>query len=1061
MHGMYQRQNSSSSTASTLCASLALALSFLASPQFAQAPQRGPRHVDPRWHALTHATLIPAPGERIEDATIVVRDGLILSVSSGAAAPEGARVWDCSGLFIYAGLIEPYFEVEAPEPDEAGAHWNAMVMPQRSALDGAGISKSERESLRALGFTAACLSPKGGILRGTSELVGLGESETTTAAASVSRLGSEIYQTFSFETARGEWKRGGPSISGDPSSEMGAIALLRQTFSDAMWYQQSQSTYRISPESSEPVEVRDALAALGTGSSGTRLLFDSRTELQLLRASRLAKEFGRSLMVLGSGAEYRRLDAVLESQLAVIVPLNFPMTPEVATLAQAERVSLRTLMSWEQAPANPRRLVDAGIKTVLTSAKLKKSGKNFWPNLRKAIEYGLSEEDALAMLTTQTASLLGVGGDGGLGRVATGYLAHLTITDGELFAEDTKIRDVWVGGRRYEVNSAPAIERDGDWSGTLALATVHELSLSIAKKKLTLNLGETKIATRELNNDGEQISFLFEGDELSAIGTWSFAGSFESDQLFGTFVDPSGQLIAGNFSLAPSESTDEDAEEDEDEDEAIDDPLADLPETWPTPFGAFGFDELPAQESLLFTNTTVWTSADAGRLENAAVWISGGRIQFVGKASDVPDVAGARVIDLNGAHLTPGMIDCHSHTGISGAVNEMGQRVTSEVRVSDVIDPDDINWYRQLAGGMTAANQLHGSGNAVGGQNSVVKNRWGAPHPDGMRFGGAIPGIKFALGENPKRVASNTHISDEYPNTRMGVAALIRDRLLAGREYRMRMDQYEALASDSRSRTMPPRRDLELEALGEIMANERLIHCHSYRQDEILMLCRTAQEFGFKIGTFQHVLEGYKVAEAIKEAALGASTFSDWWAYKFEVIDAIPFNASIMHDVGVVTSINSDSADHARRLNTEAAKSVKYGGMSETDALKMVTLNPAIQLGVEARVGSIEVGKDADIAIWSGSPLSYKSRCERTYVDGRELFSIDRDTEQRTIAQSERQRIIQKIHSASRPDKKDESDEDESEGGEDETYFEEYEALLRSGLPGDCGCNHQNLQSLR
>jgi len=1040
----------------------------------AQAPQRGPRHVDPRWHALVHATLIPAPGERIEDATIVVRDGLIVSVASGAEAPAGARSWDCSGLTIYAGLIEPYFEVDAPKPDERGAHWNALVMPQRSALDGAGITESDREQLRALGFTAASLSPTGGVLRGSSALVALGDSETRTAAETAALLADGLYQTFAFETAPYDFTPGGPSKAGDPSSEMGAIALLRQTFSDAVWHASSKEIYRRDPGSSEPPQAHDALDALGTASSGPRLLFDSRNELQTLRAARLAEEFNRELMILGSGTEYRRLDALGKLAVPVITPLNFPKEPEVATLAQAESVSLRNLMGWEQAPANPRRLVEAGISTVFTSAKLKSRKKAFWSNLRRAIEHGLSEEDALAMLTTRTAELLGVGREGGLGRVAPGYQAHLVVVDGELFDEERTIRDVWVGGRRYEIEAAPRADRTGDWSGALALNGADaplDLKLEIAKKKVTLVIGESDTPTRKLSQKDDLIDFLFEGDELGAPGTWSFSGRFSNELLFGSFLDPSGALSAVEFALAPAEEEMADSKEtDEDSDEADDEAPVEIPETFPTPFGAFGVTEHPAQEDVLFTNATVWTSGPKGIIEHGAVYISGGRIQFVGKASDTPDVGQARVIDLAGAHLTPGMIDCHSHTGISGAVNEMGQRVTSEVRVSDVIDPDDINWYRQLAGGMTAANQLHGSGNAVGGQNSVVKNRWGAPHPDGMRFAGAIPGIKFALGENPKRVAQNTRISDEYPQTRMGVATLIRDRLLAGREYRERMESYAALPDEVRARTMPPRRDLELEALGEITSGERLIHCHSYRQDEILMLCKTAETLGFKIGTFQHVLEGYKVAEAIAKNALGASTFSDWWAYKFEVIDAIPHNAGIMHDVGVVVSINSDSADHARRLNTEAAKTVKYSGTDPAEALKMVTLNAAIQLGIEERVGSIEVGKDADLAVWSGSPLSYASRCERTFVDGRELFSIERDDELRAQARAERQRIIQKILSKHKPKSKDSDDDESSEtdGAEDEDpHFDWYEAQLRAGLeresalPGDCGCTHRDLQSQR
>ncbi|MEC7351764.1 MAG: amidohydrolase family protein, partial [Planctomycetota bacterium] len=338
----------------------------------------------------------------------------------------------------------------------------------------------------------------------------------------------------------------------------------------------------------------------------------------------------------------------------------------------------------------------------------------------------------------------------------------------------------------------------------------------------------------------------------------------------------------------------------------------------------------------------------------------------------------------DGRNVTPGLIDCHSHTGIDGGVNEGGQNNTAEVRIGDVLNPDDINWYRQLAGGLTAANQLHGSANPIGGQNAVVKLRWGAP-VHRMHIEDAKPGIKFALGENVVRP------SGRYPDTRMGVAAFMEDSFRAASEYRDRHEDYLALPVEQRLATMPPRRDLELEALVEVLEGERLIHCHSYRQDEILMLLRTAERWGFTIGTLQHILEGYKVADAIADHGAGASSFSDWWAYKMEVMDAIPYNGAIMAEAGVLVSFNSDSNELARRMNTEAAKAVRYGGLEPHEALKFVTINPARQLRIDDRTGSIEVGKDADLAIWSGDPLSSFSRCEQTWIDGRRYFDLEED----------------------------------------------------------------------
>ncbi|MFI5402870.1 MAG: amidohydrolase, partial [Planctomycetota bacterium] len=419
---------------------------------------------------------------------------------------------------------------------------------------------------------------------------------------------------------------------------------------------------------------------------------------------------------------------------------------------------------------------------------------------------------------------------------------------------------------------------------------------------------------------------------------------------------------------------------------------ADAPETYGTPFGPYALDALPAQpDPLVVKGATLWTCGPKGIIENGEIEVRAGKVVYAGPARG--DAAGTTVIDASGRHVTPGIIDCHSHTGISRGVNESGQAVTAEVRIGDVTDPDSISWYRELAGGITTVNSLHGSANPIGGQNQVNKARWGVRHPDEMHFEGAPQGIKFALGENVKQSNWGDDFTTRYPQTRMGVETLMRDRLLAAREYAAHHD----------------RRDLELEALAEVLQGTRLVHCHSYRQDEILMLCRLAEEFGFTIGTFQHVLEGYKVADAIRDRSLGGSAFSDWWAYKVEVQDAIPWNGALMREVGVCVSFNSDSDEMARRMNLEAAKAVKYGNVPPEEALKFVTLNPAKQLKIDARVGSLEEGKDADFAIWSGPPLSVYSRCVATWIDGREYFSLEQDRTHREKIAADRQRIVQKI----------------------------------------------------
>ncbi len=1135
----------------------AAALVVAASAAAQDAPLRGPSQVDPRWHALVGGTVIPEPGQRIENATVVVRDGVIQSIEEGGEAPAGARVWDCSDLILHAGFIESHVGVEAtkPEADAFGGYWQSnLVVPQRSALDGKRLADDKAKDLRALGFTAAAIAPEDGILRGTAAVVALGSNGSEIESASAEVIVDEVYQAVSFTTAG--W--GSDGILTYPTSEMGAIALLRQAFSEAERYEECLAIDEANPQGHEPPQPNEALQAIAEAGADTTILFVSRNELQTLRAAKLASELGRSMLVMGTGTEFRRLDAIAGLGMPMVIPVSFPEAPDVSTAEKAAGQSLRALWGWEEAPSNPRRLVEAGVTIALSTQGLEKRS-DFPGALRKAIERGLEGEEALRALTTTPAMLLGL--DDRLGRLAPGMLAHIVVREGEPFAKDGKVRDVWVGGKRFGINKASLPSLDGAFDfaiPTLAGATDVTGEVVVRDRKtLEFTVGDKTIKAKKVKYGPYHVHFHIAAADLEDDAEGFFVGSglFEGESIHGTLAAPDGssqfwtavrtgdapeptegpeskegddkkgrgketkedpaaaapaaEAAAGDDAAlegdedagaadapeALEESTGDSASSDEAANEesasgaeeasgdeaAVDaevdaggdaDAEADAtpegpPELrpLPVPFGAYGRLDAAEVRNAIFRGATVWTSAEAGIVEGAVVVIEDGLIRYVGPEEFAPQIEGLEEVDATGMHITPGLIDCHSHTGISGGVNEVGRRVTSEVRVEDVIDPDDMNFYRQLAGGLTAANQLHGSANAIGGQNSVVKLRWGVLYPDEMLAEGAMPGIKFALGENPKRVAAGSDRPGEYPTTRMGVEALIRDRLMAGKEYREEWDRYDALSEYERRAVMPPKENLELAALGEIVAGERWIHSHSYRQDEILMLGRLAQEFGFKIGTFQHVLEGYKVADAIAESAVGASTFSDWWAYKFEVIDAIPHNAAIMAEVGVNVSINSDSDEHARRLNTEAAKAMKYGGMSPEEALKLVTLNPAIQLGLGDRTGSLEAGKDADLAIWSGNPLSYASRCVSTWVDGAELFSAAEDARLRAEGEVERQRIIQKILAEGGGSK------DKKRGGgpggpgtEDISSMEldalrdQMEALWRSGVdpslarPGVCGC---------
>lgn len=404
-------------------------------------------------------------------------------------------------------------------------------------------------------------------------------------------------------------------------------------------------------------------------------------------------------------------------------------------------------------------------------------------------------------------------------------------------------------------------------------------------------------------------------------------------------------------------------------------------------------------------NATILT-VTKGPIPKGAILIRDGKIAEVGPNVSIP--SSANVIDAAGQFVMPGIIDCHSHIAIDRGVNEGTLAVSAMVGIEDVVDPTDINIYRDLAGGVTTANLLHGSANPIGGRNQVIKLRWGKD-ARGLFFEGAKPGIKFALGENPKRSRATPGATPpRYPQTRMGVEDVIRDAFIEARAYMKEWDAYLKRSQAGDKTAVPPRKDLKLETLAQILRGERLVHAHCYRADEILMLLRAADEFGFKIATFQHVLEGYKVAKEIAAHGAGASTFSDWWAYKVEAYDAIPYNAAIMTRKGVVVSINSDSAEEARHLNQEAAKCMKYGGLSEPEALALVTLNPAKQLRIDHRVGSIEVGKDADLVVYNHHPLSVYAVPQKVLIDGQVYFDIQKDLEMRDRIERERKALKEK-----------------------------------------------------
>ncbi|MEC8703598.1 MAG: amidohydrolase family protein [Candidatus Neomarinimicrobiota bacterium] len=642
------------------------------------------------------------------------------------------------------------------------------------------------------------------------------------------------------------------------------------------------------------------------------------------------------------------------------------------------------------APDNLSRLAESGFEFALTTDGLKRK-RDFKKNISKAVQRGLSKTDALASLTTIPAKAFGESKR--LGRIAPGYIANLVVTDESYFNRKSIINSVWIEGDQFVINPEPIVEAQGKWtvkerekSWELEISEQNLIYTASAKKD-----GES-FSIYNLSIDQDRISFVIKDSLMANMGAVRFLGNIEKSSMNGVVVYPDNNRSQWSANLNTRMK--------KDIVNSSSDNASNLEVFYPE--GAYGIDDgIPNPKTVLIDDATIWTSGPKGILKGYDILFQNGKIKDIAKNIYLTD-QNAVIIDGKGKHVTPGLIDAHSHMA-GESINEGFQNVTAEVRMRDVIDPNDIAMYRALAGGLTTINLLHGSANPIGGQNVVMKLRWGSFSND-LIFKEAPQGIKFALGENVKRKRSY----GRYPETRMGVEQVIRDAFVAARDYEKLWNTYNKDAKLQRTK-IPPRRDLELDAMVEIMKGDRLVHSHSYRQDEILMLTRIAEDFGFTIGTFQHVLEGYKVAERLKEHGAGASTFSDWWAYKYEVIDAIPFNGTLMADVGVNVSFNSDSDELARRMNLEAAKAVKYGGISEEKALEFVTINPAIQLGIENKVGSLEIGKDADFAIWSGHPLSNYSICEQTWIEGKQYFSLEQDKFFRARDKKLRNDIIQKI----------------------------------------------------
>ena len=984
---------------------LALPLCLLAQDE--TFPTNGVKDQRSGHFAFTKATVHQDSGNVMENATLVIKDGKVVSISAGAKAPVGAVEVDCEGKHIYPAFIELYSGYGLPEAkkgerprgpqitsNKKGAYgWNQAIKPEVDAYSQFTVNAEKAKELRGRGFGAVLTHVQDGIARGSAALVNLSQEKENKVL-----IKNQAAAYYSFSK--------GTSFQRYPSSRMGSIALLRQTYLDAKWYGDgSGKELNLSLQSWNDLQSLPQIIKVND-------------RLDILRADKVGDEFGKQFIIMGSGDEFLRLNEIKMTNAPLIVPVNFPEAYKVESPLDAHYIGYKELKEWELAPGNCAALEQAGISFALTNNGVKKS-EDWWKNIKKAVKRGWSKESALAALTSQPAQMLGMSNE--IGSLSSGKLANFIICSEDIF-EKGELLENWTGGKRFIIKKKDTRNFEGAYDLVFdsdRRKYLVEISGDPGKQKMEMVIDDSTRVPMTFKADEQHISMYYVSNSKSE--RINLSGIISDDLWSGKGLNGSGEWVG--WSMGNKRAIEKKKEEDQKEgDKEKDEKTADNKENNDEkdgkdnkdekeetevfgdiiyPFNAYGWKKMPEQKSVLIKNATVWTNGDDGILEEADVLIKNGKISAVGKSLG----GGAdEEIDGTGKHVTCGIIDEHSHIAINAGVNEGSQASSAEVRIGDVINSEDVNMYRQLGAGVTTAQLLHGSANPIGGQSALIKFRWGSS-PEELKFEGADGFIKFALGENVKQSNWGEDYSIRFPQTRMGVEQVYIDHFTRAKEY-------------AQNSSPSKRKDLELEALSEIINKKRFITCHSYVQSEINMLMKVAEQFNFNINTFTHILEGYKVADKMKEHGANASTFSDWWMYKFEVNDAIPHNAAILNEMGIVTAINSDDAEMARRLNTETAKAVKYGGMSEEDAWKMVTLNPAKILHIDDRVGSLTSGKDADVVVWSGHPLSTYSKVEKTFVDGRKYFDLEEDEKMRKEMRVERNRIVQKMLGAAKSGEK-------------------------------------------
>jgi len=919
------------------------------------------------YTAFTNAKIFVTPIEVIEKGTLLIQNGKVVNVGTSVSLPANTVTVDLDGKSIYPSFIDVYskFGVEQPkaspgggrslqyDAEREGFYWNDHIMPENDAVAHFKYDDKSAKELREAGFGVVNSHVHDGIARGTGVLIALNAEGTDANRV----LDDRSAQYFSLD-------RSVVKKQSYPTSLMGTLALLRQMYSDSDWYAKGNST------------TKDRSLEALNANKGMVQIFEAKDKGHALRADKIGDANGIQYTILGGGNEFERIAEIKATNAKYIIPIDFPEAYDVSDPYQAGYVSLQDMRFWNQAPSNPKVLAENGVAFSLTPYDLKSISK-FKENLMKAITYGLSKTKALEALTTVPAQILGK--EGKIGSLKAGAYANFLITSGDIFDKSTTLYENWVQGTQNIIMNKDIKDIRGDY--TLALqGQTFDVSISGEVGTPTVEVKQDTVKlTSKIGYADQWVQFSFATDKGEKTYRMIGAVTKDSDNLTGRLMLPDG---SESFFTAVKKSP---FEEKKKEDADSETPKV-MPVTFPNV--GYGYASKPKQETVLFKNATVWTSEDAGILENTDVLVKNGKIAKIGKDLNA---GGAKVIDATGKHVTAGVIDEHSHIAAL-AVNEAGHNSTAEVKMEDVVDPEDMGIYHSLAGGVTSLQLLHGSANPIGGRSAILKLKWGE-EADGLIYNNSPKFIKFALGENVKQ--SNWGSFSRFPQTRMGVEQVFMNYFQRAKEY------------DTKKKSGQPfRYDEEMEVLAEIINGERFISCHSYVQSEINMMMKVAEKFGFVVNTFTHILEGYKVADKMAKHGAGAGTFSDWWAYKFEVNDAIPHNAAIMQKQGVTVAINSDDGEMIRRLNQEAAKTIKYGGMTELEAWKMVTINPAKLLHVDERTGSIKEGKDADLVLWSGHPMSIYTKAERTMIEGATYFDLEKDKQQRVAIKDERNELV-------------------------------------------------------